>query len=186
MRREKRYEEYAWVLDFIVRGTPRSKSRIRGRPFAQVIGENFFTLLEVSVREGVILSVFERVFVGKDNREKIDHILGRIGYKDLTFSAKVELPRVIEYIILHREREFVDFFNKAHPITPRMHSLELLPGIGKKYMWAIINEREKKPFESLKDVQERTGIPSPVKLLAKRIIEELMGESKYYLFVRMP
>jgi len=67
-----------------------------------------------------------------------------------------------------------------------MHALELIPGIGKKYMWQIINERERKPFESFDDLQKRANIPNPAKLVAKRVLEELAGESKYRLFTRSP
>ena len=42
----------------------------------------------------------------------------------------------------------IEFFNKAAPLTTRMHQLELLPGLGKKHMWEIIEERKDKPFES--------------------------------------
>jgi len=102
----------------------------------------------------------------------------------LTANAKMELPTAIEKIVLAREKDFVSFFNSAQAITPRMHALELIPGIGKKYMWQIINERERKPFESFEDLQKRANIPNPAKLLAKRILEELTGESKYRLFTR--
>ncbi|MEM1989229.1 MAG: DUF655 domain-containing protein, partial [Candidatus Bathyarchaeia archaeon] len=79
----------------------------------------------------------------------------------------------------------VNFFNTSKPVTPRMHSLELIPGIGKKYMWKIIEERGKKPFESFQDLQRRTGVPNPVKLIVKRIIEELSSsDCKYRLFTR--
>jgi putative nucleotide binding protein len=67
-----------------------------------------------------------------------------------------------------------------------MHALELIPGIGKKYMWQIINERERKPFESFADLQTRASVPNPTKLIAKRVLEELEGESKYRLFTRAP
>ena len=96
----------------------------------------------------------------------------------------MELPTVIGRMVLNRERWFVNFFNTAQAITPRMHALELIPGIGKKYMWQVINEREKKPFESFEDLQKRTEVPNPVKLITKRILEELSGESKYCLFTR--
>jgi putative nucleotide binding protein len=66
-----------------------------------------------------------------------------------------------------------------------MHALELVPGIGKKYMWQLINEREKKPFESFADLQKRTELPNPVKLITKRVMEELEGDSKYRLFTRV-
>jgi putative nucleotide binding protein len=65
-----------------------------------------------------------------------------------------------------------------------MHALELVPGIGKKYMWQVINERTKKPFESFEDLQKRTELPSPAKLITKRVMEELEGDSKYRLFTR--
>jgi len=65
-----------------------------------------------------------------------------------------------------------------------MHALELLPGIGKKSMWHIIDTREKKPFESFSDIQARAGIPDPVKTIVRRIVEEVTGESKYRLFIR--
>jgi len=96
----------------------------------------------------------------------------------------MELANVIERIVLNREKWFVNFFNVAQAVTPRMHALELIPGIGKKYMWQIIDEREKKPFESFEDLQKRVNIPSPSKLITKRILEELMNKSKYRLFTR--
>ena len=96
----------------------------------------------------------------------------------------MELENVVEKIVLNREMDFVNFFNTAKPITPRMHALELIPGIGKKYMWKILDERERKPFESFQDLQKRVNIPNPARLITKRVIEELSGESKYRLFTR--
>jgi predicted nucleic acid-binding OB-fold protein len=51
-------------------------------------------------------------------------------------------------------------------------------------MWQIVNAREKRLFTSFKDIQERTKTSDPVKVLAKRIIDELGGEGKYRLFTR--
>jgi putative nucleotide binding protein len=65
-----------------------------------------------------------------------------------------------------------------------MHALELLPGIGKKSMWQIINAREKKPFDSFKDIQDRTSVGDPIKVIAKRILDELTGGEKYRIFSR--
>lgn len=185
---EKRYEEYAYVLDFLPHGRPRARSVSRpgyvAGPIVQVVGEEYFTLLEAVVKEGVVLKPYDRVYVGKDSREEITYIIGRIGYEELTANAKMELAGIVEKIALNREKFFVNFFNVAQAITPRMHALELIPGIGKKYMWQIINEREKKPFESFEDLQRRANVPSPAKLISKRILEELAGESKYRLFTR--
>jgi putative nucleotide binding protein len=185
---EKRYEEYAYVLDFLPHGRPgvriTGRAGYRAGALVQLVGEDFFTLLEALVKEGVTLKPHDRVYVGKEAREEITYIIGRIGYDELTAAAKAELPAVISRIVLNREKWFVNFFNTAQAITPRMHALELIPGIGKKYMWQVIREREKKPFESFEDLQRRTQIPNPVKLLTKRILEELAGESKYRLFTR--
>ncbi len=185
---EKRYEEYAYVLDFLPHGRPgvrvTGRAGYRAGALVQLIGEEFFTLLEALVKDGVTLKTHDRVYVGKDNREEITYIIGRVRYDELTAAAKMELPSVVSRIVLNREQWFVNFFNTARAVTPRMHALELIPGIGKKYMWQVIGEREKKPFESFEDLQKRTEIPNPVKLITKRILEELAGESKYLLFTR--
>jgi len=185
---EKRYEEYAYVLDFLPHGRPgirvSGKAGYRAGALVQLIGEEFFTLLEALVKDGVTLKAHDRVYVGKDNREEITYIIGRVRYDELTATAKMELQAGVSRIVLDREQWFVNFFNTARAVTPRMHALELIPGIGKKYMWQVIGEREKKPFESFEDLQKRTEIPNPVKLITKRILEELAGESKYLLFTR--
>jgi len=183
---EKRYEEYAYVIDFLPHGRPVARPGYRAGAIVQVVGEEFFTLLEAIVKEGVVLKPYDRVYVGKDPRDKITYIIGRISYDELTSTAKMELPSAIERIVLNKEQWFINFFNTAQAITPRMHALELIPGIGKKYMWQIINERERNSFKSFENLQQRANIPSPAKLVAKRILEELSGESKYRLFTRAP
>jgi putative nucleotide binding protein len=65
-----------------------------------------------------------------------------------------------------------------------MHSLELLPGVGKKSMWTIVNLREKKPFTNYKDIQDRTGLTDVPKIISKRIMEELSTDAKYRIFTR--
>jgi len=185
---EKRYEEYAYVLDFLPHGRPgvrvSGRAGYRAGALVQLIGEEFFTLLEALIKEGALLKPNDRVYVGKDAREEVTYIIGRIGYDELTVAAKNELPAVISRIVLNREEWFIDFFNNARAVTPRMHALELIPGIGKKYMWQVINTRERKTFENFDDLQKRTDIPNPVKLITKRIMEELSGDSKYRLFTR--
>jgi putative nucleotide binding protein len=185
---EKRYEEYAYVLDFLSHGRagvrPTGRAGYRAGALVQLMGEEFFTLLEALVKDSVTLKAQDRVYVGKEPREEITYIIGRIGYDELTATAKMEISAVISRIVLSRENWFINFFNNARAITPRMHALELIPGIGKKYMWQVINEREKRPFESYDDLQKRTELPSPVKLITKRVMEELSGDSKYRLFTR--
>lgn len=185
---EKRYEEYAYVLDFLPHGRPgvrpSGRAGYRAGALVQLIGEGFFTLLEALVKDGVTLKPQDHVYVGKESREEITYIIGRIGYEELTAAARMELSAVISRIVLSREKGFINFFNTSRAITPRMHALELIPGIGKKYMWQVINERERRPFESYDDLQKRTELPNPVKLVTKRVMEELVGDSKYRLFTR--
>jgi len=179
------YEEYAYVLDYLQFGRPApDKPRHLALPTVQVIGETYFTLLEAEVRAGTQASLHERVYIGKDRREKINRIIGRISYNDLTANAKAELLSVLEELITNQEQRFVTFFNNSQAITPRMHALELLPGIGKKSMWQIINARERKPFTSFKDIQDRTSVGDPIKVIAKRILDELTGGEKYRIFSR--
>lgn len=183
---QKIYEEYAYALDFLPYGKP-SKDKFKPIvfPIAQVIGEKYFTLLEVKLKPNMEVKIREKIYIGKEKeRDKVDRVIGRISYNELTATAKSELLAIIEELVKTQEQRFVDFFNKAQPITPKMHSLELLPSIGKKLMWQIINERERKRFESFKDIQERAGISNLTKVIAKKILEELSGESKYVLFMR--
>jgi len=183
---ERRYEEYAYVLDYLPHGRPSARPSYKAGALVQLVGAEFFTLLEATVKEGLVLKPYDRVYVGKESRQEITYIIGRIGYEELTSAAKMELPVTVEKIVLNREAWFINFFNTAQAITPRMHALELIPGIGKKYMWQIINERDRNPFKNFDDLQQRANIPSPAKLVTKRILEELSGESKYRLFTRAP
>src|SRR3972149_5482050 len=185
---EKRYEEHARVLDFLSHGRPgmrvQGRAGYRAGALVQLVGEEFFTLLEALVKDGAALKPHDRVYVGKEAREEITYIIGRIGYEELTASAKMELPTAINSIVLNRERWFIGFFNDARAIKPRMHALELIPGLGKNELWQVINERERKQFETFEDLQKRTELPNPAKLITKRVLEELEGDSKYRLFPR--
>ncbi len=62
--------------------------------------------------------------------------------------------------------------------------LELLPGIGKKLMWGIIEEKKKGKFASFKELVERVkGLHAPEKLIAHRVLDELKDENiKYRIF----
>jgi len=176
-------EEYAWVVDFLPDG--RANDRLR-EPIAQLVGERNFTLFEASIKQGAVVRFEDRLYVGKDQREHVEKIR-RVEFDELTAAARNELNAIIKRIVLHREKEFVEFFNKCGSISIRLHQLDLLPGIGKKHLEEILEKREAKPFESFKDMQEGVQLlPDPVNLLVMRIAEELRGASKHYLFVRLP
>jgi len=181
------YETYGYVLDYLKEGYPEDdRPSYLKEPIVQIVGEDRFTLLEATPKPKVTIEVYERVFVGKAERDKVGFIKRRISYEDLTSAAKVELPYVVEKIVEHKEKEYVDWFNTANPLTTRMHSLELIPGIGKKIMWEILNGRKRKPFESFKNISERIHlIPDPKKSIVKKILSEIQEQEKYYIFANV-
>jgi len=176
-------EEYALVLDYLPGGKP---SSYKTEPIAQLIGTSFFTLLEVAPKFS--LKILDKVYVGKEERTEISHIKKRISYNELTSTAVSELEKAIEKIVDESKQKYIDFFNKAVPITIKRHQLELLPGLGKKHMLDILVERNKKPFESFEEIGQRVRLmPKPKTAIIKRIVEELEEiEFKHYLFARPP
>jgi putative nucleotide binding protein len=180
---DKKYEEYAYVLDFM----PRGKSVvIKGRegPMVQAIGEERLTLLELLAMENQDLEMGEKAKIGKEGREKIVSVLGKLTYEELSPEAKSSLPVVVESLVKGNEKKYVAYFNDLQPLTPRLHGLELIPGIGKTFMKEIVDTREKQPFTSFDDIQKRVGLRDPAKMIAKRIVEELAGDSRVSIFVK--
>ena len=179
-----RKEEYVIVLDFLPHG---KSSEATKEPVAQVLGEINFTILEIITRPEVELTRKQRIYIGREERKEVDHIKGRIEYNQLTGGSQSELHDVIHDIVKHRESDFVAFLNRAGPISIRSHMLELLPGIGKKHLDAIIATRSTKPFDSFADFHSRVAhVTSIDEVFTQRIIDELKGESKYYLFSKSP
>jgi putative nucleotide binding protein len=177
-------EDYGLVLDYLPIG---NAVEARKEPIIQVVGEHYFTLLEIVTTPGKAFSPLERVYIGKGERQGIAQIRGRINYSKLTSSGQRELDRAVKQIIKAREPEFVHFLNKAGSINIRAHSLELLPGVGKKYLEEILRQREQKPFESFADVAARVShLGDPTDIFASRIVNELKGEEKYYMFAKAP
>jgi putative nucleotide binding protein len=180
-------EQYAYILDFLPTGHAEDTRPIHLRkPIAQALGADYFILLELSVKDGVRVEIESKVYVGKGERDVVKHVEKRLTYDELTPSAKIELPYMIEKLVKESEAKYVDFFNNAQPITTRLHMLELLPGIGKKMMWAMIDEHKKGKFKNFADIEARIkGLHHPEKLIAKRIEQEIQDEQlKYRMFAR--
>lgn len=186
----KKYEDWAWELEFLPHGYVDDQRPMHLRdPILQVLGEQYFSILEVILdRERSASFKFEparRDFIGKGDQNIIGHRFKRIGFDKLTINAKAELPKILEKIVEQEPDRFLRFFNNSQPITTKMHQLELLPGIGKKTMWQIIDARKKKSFENFADLQERAGIGHPEMLIVKRILKELENpEEKHLIFIR--
>lgn len=182
---EKSKEENVIILDFLPNGYPfDDKPMYMRTPVAQAIGKEHFVLLELVPKKGIHLNLYEEVYIGEGKRDKIHHIVGKIPVSKLTRTAKSEMEFAIKDIVENNEKRFIDFFNNARPLSTRMHQIELLPGVGKKHMWEIINARDEKPFENFEDLKKRVKlIPDPEKLIIRRIMEEMEGTEKHKLFV---
>jgi len=177
-------EDYAWVIEYLPSGHAEA---LRREPAVQLLGTRFFTLLEASVSPTASIMLSQKVNVGKEGRTEVLHIKGRISYEDLTNGAREFLPGMLKKAVEERESEFVTFINNARPISIRVHTLDLLPGIGKKTMEAILHEREIKPFESFADLHKRVPtLTDPLGIFVHRILSELQGNEKYYLFTKPP
>jgi putative nucleotide binding protein len=176
-------EEYAVVLDYLPNGYP-FDNRPRKLPIVQAIGKKRFVLLELVPKPDVFLQPYQEVYIGEGKRDQIHHINGRLAFDKLTQTARSELVHIVSDIVKKNEKQFVDFFNKARPLSMRMHQIELLPGVGKKHMWEIIENRKDKPFDSFADIKKRVKLmPDPEKAIIKRILLEIEGKDKHFLFV---
>lgn len=178
-------EEYAIVLDFLPNGYPDDpRPMFRKTPVVQAIGKTHFALLELVPKKDVFLKPGDEVYIGEGKREQIHHVIGKLEYSKLTGTAQTELEALLNKLIDENEKKFISFFNNAQPLTTRMHQLELLPGLGKKHMWMILEAREEKPFESFEDLKKRVHLmPDPKKLVYKRILEEMQEKDKHRIFV---
>ncbi|MBS3155930.1 DUF655 domain-containing protein [Candidatus Woesearchaeota archaeon] len=178
-------EENAIILDFLQHGHAfDSRPGHLKTPIAQAIGKKHFVLLELVPKKGVFLQPLDEVYIGEGKRDQIHHIYGKVAYDKLTETAKAEAAEVIKEMVKKDEKKFVDFFNKAGPISTRMHQIELIPGVGKKHMWDILEKRQEKEFDSFEDIKKRVKLMSdPEKAIVKRIISELKGEDRYKIFI---
>lgn len=179
----KKYEEYAYVLDFNTGGRS-TVVRGRGGVIITAIGEDRLTLLEILGSRDSSFEIAERIYLGREGRTNVKAVLGKIEYGRMSDSARGELPAVVDAIVRANEARFVEHLNNAQALTSRIHALELIPGIGKTYTKVMLEEREKKRFESFDDLQERVGLRDPIEHISQRILEEVTGQTQMNLFVK--
>jgi putative nucleotide binding protein len=180
-------EEYAYILDYLPQGI-QGGGFGKKEPICYALGDEEFKLFELVPKADATVVIGVRTFIGKDTatvkRDVIDHVKRRVPYDDLTNNAMTELEYAVAEIVMAKEDRFIRFFNEAESISMRKHLLEELPGLGKKSMTAILDERKKENFKDFADLSARTGIKNPEKLIAARIILEIKDKDrKRYLFV---
>jgi putative nucleotide binding protein len=172
------------ILDLLLHGHPEEdKPSWAKTPIAQVLTFPDFVLYEVKMNKNSKVQVQEqKTYEEFLNEDKLRDVLKKIDFNDLTSTSKALIQPILEKEVLKYEEEFINFFNNSTSITPRMHALKLLPGIGQKHMWEILEARERQKFVTFQDISDRTSISNPAKLIAQRIIKELQRDAKYYLF----
>lgn len=181
-------EDKATVLDFLPNGYPFDTTpSYKKNAIVQALGKDHLILLELVPKKDVKLQPNDDVYIGEGKRDQIHHIIGKLNMDKLTATASSVLHDVIKNMVDKHPAKFIEFFNKAQPLTTRMHQLELLPGVGKKHMWEIIEARRDKPFENFDDIKKRVKLmPDPEKAIIKRIMLELGGQEKHRIFVEVP
>jgi putative nucleotide binding protein len=179
----KKFREVV-ILDLLLHGHPEDDKPSWARSsIAQVLTFPDFVLYEVKVNKHSNIQIQEQKTYEEFLREeKLKDVIKKIDYDDLTTTSKALIQPVLEKEVLKYEEEFVNFFNNSTSITPRMHALKLLPGIGQKHMWEILDARKRQKFTTFQDIADRTSTSNPAKLISQRIIKELQRDAKYYLF----
>jgi len=179
----KKFREIV-ILDLLLHGHPEEdRPSWAKKPIAQVLTFPDFVLYEVKINKNSDIKVQEqKTYEGFLNENKLREVLKKIDFNDLTSTSKALILPILEKEVLKYEEEFINFFNNSTSITPRMHALKLLPGIGQKHMWEILEARERQKFVTFQDISDRTSISNPAKLISQRIIKELQRDVKYYLF----
>ena len=179
----KKFREVV-ILDILIHGhLEEDKPSWAKKSIAQVLTFPDFVLYEIRINKNSDLQVQEqKTYEEFLIEDKVREVLSKIDYNKLTSTSKALILPILETEVLKFEEEFINFFNNSTSITPRMHALKLLPGIGQKHMWEILETRERQKFVTFQDISDRTSISTPSKLIAQRIIKELQRDVKYYLF----
>ncbi len=182
VRQSKKIESRVLVLDYLPEGKGFGQTKQR-EPIVQCIGTTWFTLLELSTERRRSFTQYEEHSLTKNGEKSpIKQVKRRITINDLTNTGYQSLEEAVFKIINKNEKRFVSFFNKAQPITNRIHSLQLIPGIGKKLMWEILDTRKGIPFVSFTDIEERVKISDIRKMILNRVMQELEEDEKHRLF----
>jgi len=174
------------VLDHLPHGrTEDDRPQYEKPALAYVLGESEFRLLEMELTDDADVTIADRVPLTTGEDSPVARLTD-IEYGDLPSGAQSELEYVVEDVVTENEQRFVDFYSEAQPITLRLHQLNLLPGIGKKLRNNILDERDRRPFQSFTDLESRvSGLHNPREVLVERILEELREDDlKYRTFVR--
>jgi putative nucleotide binding protein len=170
-----------FILDFYPQGKSLSRKYSEDfNPLAVVMTADRFQFFDVIFKRGVNISVGDSMTIPSPNIKVFK--INPINYNQLSDSAVASLPEIVQEIVKSSEARFIRFLNYARPLTSQMHQLQLIPGIGNKRLWQILEARKKNLFQTFEDFKDRTGISDPILVFTNRIINEIKEEEKYILF----
>lgn len=170
-----------FVLDFYPQGKSLSRKYAEDfNPLAVVITADHFQFFDVILRSGENVPIGDSMTISSSRTNELK--IKQIGYNQLSDSAVSSLPEIVQEIVKISEARFIRFLNHARPLTSQMHQLQLIPGIGNKRLWQILEARKKSLFQTFEDFKDRTGISDPILAFTNRIINEIKEEEKYFLF----
>lgn len=178
-------ERVVIVLDYLPHGrADDERPQFKKRPLAQAVEPANFQLYEVVLESGAALGIGESVSLDDPDQDLSE--VRRIEYQDLSGGSRAELDHVVRELVDENEDQFIEFYNEAGPISLRLHQLNLLPGIGDKLRDNILEAREREPFGSFDEMEDRvSGLHDPKEILVNRLLEEIQDEDvKYRLFAR--
>ncbi|MHA2369020.1 MAG: DUF655 domain-containing protein [Candidatus Hodarchaeales archaeon] len=181
-RRDNSPKQFGLVVDLFPSGRSsivRSRAQQSSKPVAHVLDDRF-SLWELTLANR---NSYDKGFK-KPIKFHRTQIARQLQFEDLSQSAQGEVHFAVEKIISRKPNRFLDFFNKAESISPRLHQLRLLPGIGTARMWKILEARKNKRFTSVEDLKERTGLADPLGMVAQRVIDEIKEQPNHPIFVQ--
>ena len=121
MKAEKK-EVNAIVLDVLMKGhADDPRPQFKREPVVQAMGLRAVQVTRTGPETRYRHQPPRKVYIGDAERDKIERVKRRIGYDDLTPTAKGELPFIIEQIVKERETGFCHVLQQGdldHPETP--------------------------------------------------------------------
>ena len=91
----------------------------------------------------------------------------------MTAAGRTELEAALLKIVRGGRTALPAVLQRSPGVSRRFHLLELLPGIGKKTMLAIVEERKRGPFKDFTDLEQRLHLKTPELLIVGRIELEM-------------
>ncbi|WP_256443458.1 DUF655 domain-containing protein [Candidatus Nanopusillus massiliensis] len=64
-------------------------------PVVYTVGRDYFTLLLLTLKPGVTVNLFEELYIGNKQRDKVRSILKRLSFDELPEIAKANLEKAI-------------------------------------------------------------------------------------------